>query len=656
VVFVVAGLVAGFYFLLYPVKRYPMPIGWDTPRYLLQTNIVAAKGLTGVPPLLPPPSKTLASRAAFPVIVLSLSSLFSASTFKLAETLPVAATVAAALASAALASAALRRKAWEFAVIAFLVGLSPFLIRLMAPETYTDNLSFTALTVAAFVPMMFVARDGRGFLATIALLSAAALAHAPFFGAAAAVVALVGLALLPASRIAWRAGTRPLATATGRVATILGGTGLVAGGVMFGLLRQAPDTPKLSPGELSKKLREDVPLYVFPVTAPLSAVGATAVAVTAGRTPGRLWRALGLEGADPFGARFLLTVMAAWTAVVLAGLAAFSLGRDVPAHRFVAMLIPVALLGAVGVLALSRWVRSMGSNRRFGRLAATAVVAVAVAGVAVLGIRELYVTLPTERGVEWIEYHKVEETANAVAYLDSERVPADTPVVFVVDDGGNNPLSNIPELAYITRAALPADRVLHSWFYVGNPENYLAGRPTHRVRPQTYDANSDAFWRPLTAMLRRRAAPPVALLLKSLTPFYGTMLAKHPDWEAAPGVIVLSGPRPPRPLGAGVAPYGMRTVPQGVVLSLGTLIVLALIGLGWAVALLPPGLRSFEVLALALAFGIGFLLFSGILLDAVGIRLAGWGGTGAVLLAGISGWAAAVFRGSRMDGLPFEPS
>jgi len=289
-------------------------------------------------------------------------------------------------------------------------------------------------------------------------------------------------------------------------------------------------------------------------------------------------------------------------------------------------------------------------------MAGAAVVAVAMAGVAVLGIRELYVTLPGKRGVEWIEYHKIEETANAVAYLDTEKVPADTPVVFVVDDGGNNPLSNIPELAYITRAALPADRLLHSWFYVGNPENYLAGRPTHRTHPQTYDANSDAFWRPLAAMLRRRASGPVALLLRSLTPFYGSMLAKHPDWEVAPGVIVLSGPRPPHPLGPGIAPYGMRTVPQGVALSLGTLIVLALIGLGWAVALLPSGLRSFEVLALALAFGIGFLLFSGILLDAVGIRLAGWGGTAAVALAGASGWAAATFRVLRgTGGLPFEP-
>jgi hypothetical protein len=272
------------------------------------------------------------------------------------------------------------------------------------------------------------------------------------------------------------------------------------------------------------------------------------------------------------------------------------------------------------------------------------VVAVAVTVVAVWGIRQLYFVLPAKRGVEWIEYHKVQETANAAAYLDAEKVPAGSPVVFVVDDRGNNPLSNVPELAYITRAALPADRVLHSWFYVGNPENYLAGRPTHRSHPQTYDANSDAFWRPLAAMIRRTPTPPVALLLRSLTPFYDAMLSRHPGWEAAPGVIVVDGPRPAHPLGPAVAPYGMRTVPQGVALSVGTLVVLALIGLGWAAALLPSGLRSFEVLALSLSFGLGFLIFSGILLDAFGVRLGGGGGTATVVLAAASGWAAALVR------------
>ena len=51
---VAGGLVAAFFLALYAVKQYPMPIGWDTPRYLDQTNLVAAHGLAGVPQHLPP--------------------------------------------------------------------------------------------------------------------------------------------------------------------------------------------------------------------------------------------------------------------------------------------------------------------------------------------------------------------------------------------------------------------------------------------------------------------------------------------------------------------------------------------------------------------------------------------------------------------------
>jgi len=73
-------------------------------------------------------------------------------------------------------------------------------------------------------------------------------------------------------------------------------------------------------------------------------------------------------------------------------------------------------------------------------------------------------------------------------------------------------------------------------------------------------------------------------------------------------------------------------------------VVLGLIGLGWALALLPRRLRSFEVLAMSLSFGLGFLLLVGVVVDAVGVRLSGVGGVVAVALTGISGWAVALAR------------
>lgn len=634
----VAGLAALFYLALYAVKRYPMPIGWDTPRYLAQANLVAVHGLTGVPHALPPPGKVLASRAGFPVVVLTLSSVFTASPFKLAVAVPVAATVAMALAAGAFVSAALRRGAATLAAVAAVVAVSPVAVRLMAPETYTDNLLAAALFAAALTPVLLAVREPegagrRGAPAAAILLGAGGIAHAPFFAVVAAALALAAAAYGPASWRAWRGGAGAWGTPSGRLLATVAGGGVVAAVGILGFLRTAPDTPLLSPGELKKKLREDVGLYLFPVTAPLAAAGAAVLGATARRDRSG-------------GARLALTAMVAWGLVLAAGVALFFAGANVPAHRFLAMLLPLPVLAAVAVLALGRW----AGRRVASRVVAGAVVALAIGGLALLGWRDLYVTLADHRGVEWLDPAKVQEAANAAAYLDRARVPASRPVVFVVDDPGANPLSYVPEMAYIVRSALPASRVPSSWFYVGNPERYLAGRPTLRRHPRTYDTNSRRFWRPLARMLASAPRRPVALMLRSTDPLFQSEAARHPDWVVAPGVLALEGPRPAAPLPAALAPSGIRTVPQGVVIGGGTLILLALVGLGWAIALLPRGVRAFEVLALCPAIGIGFLLLAGIVLDAVGVGLLGWGGTLTVAVAGAAGLAAGWAR-IRREGL-----
>ncbi len=622
--------VAAFYFVLYPVRHYPNPIGWDTPHYLMQATIVGAKGLSGVPARLPPPSVSLASRAAFPVLVLSLSSLFSASTYKLAETVPVVAAMATALGAGAFVSVSLRKGARDLAVVAFLVGVSPVLIRLMAPETYSDNLFFMAVVTTALVPLMFVMRDGRGYVASVLLLTAGAIAHLPFFLAAVAVLLVVGTAFVPESWRAWRRHEAPLlSTPTGRLGVVLGGTAGLAGGYVFGLLRGAPSAPRLSAHEISKKLGEDVGLYAFPVTVPMAAAGAAHAGLS--RRAGA-WR-------ERFGPRFFLVVCAAWGAVVALGVVAFALGARVPAHRFLATLVPLSVLAAVGVLAGAEWLWARGA-----RLLGAAVLLAAVVGLTAFGAHLYYVRLPRERGVEWLELHAIQSTANAMAYLDAERVPADAPVVFVIDDRGRNPVSNLPHLAYILRSAMPADRILDSWFYVGDPGRYLAGQQTVRTRPKSYRSISASFWRPLQLMRSEAPTRPVALLLRSTNPAYDRARSEHPSWVAAPGVIVLNGPRPGRVLPSAAPPWGLRGVVEGVALPAGTLLVLTLLGLAWAVALLPPGPRSFEVLALAPGFGFALLILIGVVADSVGVRLAAWGGRLTALSAVAVGAALAARR------------
>jgi hypothetical protein len=448
---------------------------------------------------------------------------------------------------------------------------------------------------------------------------------------------VVLLLYLPRSWRSWRAGeTTPLQTASGRMALVAGGSAAITGIGIYGLLRTSPDTPKLSRGELSKKLREDTPLYLLPVTAPAAAIGGWFLARDVKE------RDAGATSDRRFATGFLFRLLLAWAGVVAAGVVAYLVGMNVPAHRFLAFLIPLPVLVALALLGLRRLLASRGARR-----AGLALVLGGIAGLTVLGTWDLYIDLPQSRGLEWLELNKVQDTLTVAAYLDAARVPKDAPFVIVVDDTGSNPLSYVPEMGYIIRSALPADREQHLHLYVGDPENYLAGQPTYRPRPKTYNTNSNRFWKPLRPLLAER---PVSLLLRSFNPQYPQVEAEHPDWVVGPSVIVLSGPRPAAPVAPPPIPTGPRTIVQGAGLGAATLIVLGLLGLGWGLALVPDGLRSFEVVALSPAVGIGFLLMGGIVMDAVGVRLTGWGGIATLVVTAAAGWAMAGRRsGWRLD-------
>jgi MFS family permease len=642
----VVGLgIAAFYLLLYVFKEDPMPIGWDTPRYLGQTQFVAERGLAGIPDRLPPPIKTLDSRAAgFPVIALVLGSVSGTSPFAAAVIMPVAAAVALALAAGAFVSFSLRRPAWQAAVVAVIVGLSPTVVRLMSPETYTDNLFSAALILAAMVPLVSYLREGPGggMLGAVLLLAAAGLAHPSILGIFLAVMVVAAVLYLPESWRSWRAGDGPASTPTARLVMVAaGGAGLTAA-ALGGLLRAAPDSPKLTRGELTKKLRQDLPLYLLPVTLPLGAMGVLSLAGRLRRFGRRRAaadrsRERGRAGdPDRFAARFALTLFVAWAGVVAVGVMAFYLGVNSPAHRFLAFFIPLPILVALGLL----WARERAGTA-IGRRAGAAVLVVGTIGLALLGFRDYYVVLPNERGVEWLETPKVQDAASAASYLDAVGVPGGDPVVFLVDDLGFNPLSYVPEMAYILRSALPPERIENAYFYVGDPERYLAGEPTYRTSPPTYNVNANRFWPTIRRLLPRQ---PVALLISSYNPAYGEFVTDHPEAIVAPNVAVLHGPAPDQPIEPPPIPTGLRGPIPNAVFDVGTLVLLVLVGTGWVIALGPSGVRPFEVLALAPAFGIGSLILVGVLVDTAGFRLGGAGGVVTVAAAAGVGMALAAGR------------
>jgi len=276
---------------------------------------------------------------------------------------------------------------------------------------------------------------------------------------------------------------------------------------------------------------------------------------------------------------------------------------------------------------------------------------VAMGGLALLGFRDFYVTLPRDRGVEWLDFNKVRDALTASAYLQSAHVPETAPVVFVVDDSGPDPLSYVPEMAYIIRSVLPPDRVEHTYFYVGDPAKYLAGQPTYRSSPPTYDANERRFWPTIQRILPQR---PVAVLPVSFNPAASRFAALHPGAEIAPGLIVLKGDPARAPVRRSTVPEALHSEVTGAAVGAGALAILSLLGLGWAVVLAPPGVRSFEALALSPAVGIGVMIWTGMVSDLVGLRLGSPGNLLAIGLAAIAGLALATrrLRAHPLDALP----
>lgn len=637
----VGGAVLLFFLALYRVRQFPMPIGYDTPRYLFQTNLVGELGLAHVPHVLPPPARSLATRTGFPVVVLTLSKLFSSSTFEIAAVAPGAAATAIALAAGAFVSWGLRRSVWEFGAVALIVGTSTVLVRLVAPETYTDNLLSAAVLVAALVPILSAVRNGPGLACAVVLLGLSGIIHPQFFGLFAAVLVLVGLLYLPSSWRGWRRGEAELLrTPAARLGLVVGGASVVVAAGFFGAIRSWPVGPRQNRFELEKKFRLDVPLYRFPLTVPMAALGAGALGAVGFDRARRSEPGSG-DGGRPsdgsgerFAARFLLALSVAWGLVTVAGLLAYALGTQTAAHRLLSFLIPLPVLMALGILGLGRGLA--------GRTRATVGVLVVLAGIAamaLLGYRDLYQNIPRQRHpMSLLDISRVREAATALEYLNRAGVPQNAAVVFVIDDVRPDPQTYVPEIASVIRSVLPAQRILHGYVYLGDPENYLAGNPTYRDTPAPYNPTVQRLWPTIQRLLPHR---PVALLLRSSNPAYPRFVAAHPDSVIAADVALLEGPSPPSPIAVPPFPTGPRELVEGALFGAGTFVALALVGLGWALAGLPRTVRPFEILALSPAVGIGALVAGGILVDAAGFRLGGVSGAVTPLLVGSSGFLAA---------------
>ena len=658
----VGGLIAGFYLQLYRAGGVRTPAGYDTARYLGQAAMVAHDGLAGVATIhLPPPGPPHTSRVAFPVLDLSLSRLFATSPFFFAALLPTAGIVAMALAAGAFVSYALRRGTWTFATVALVVGTSTCAARLFLPETYQDNILSGALFVAALVPLLSFLRGGRGWLPASLLLALVAMTHTGFFAFDVVVLCLVGAALLPASVRAMRDGGRLRETPVARLALVVAISIAVPAVLVVAFLHGKVDVPNETIEVLRAKLRADLSLYRWAITIPIAAIGVWGVLADArGRSVDQPSAPVAADGAAATsatsatsrasGARFVLVLCAAWAVAIALGWLIFLAGKAIPMHRLLAFFLPLPLLTALGVLTLGGIV-----SARWARVAGVAVLVVGIAGLVFIGYQSLYRDLARTRGVAPMRSDEVQQAATAERYLDATGISPGTPVVFVTNDWGRDPSSSIQLQGFVARTVLAPARLPATLFYVGDPQNLLSRRPT--IEPNDargFNDVSRAYW---PAVARVLPSHPVEIMLAAFNRrnFDATARA-HPDRVVAPGVLVLNGPRPSSPL----APAPLPAIPRGsvqlLVFGAGTLVVLGLAGLGWALALLPRSTRPIEAFALSVAFGIGAVIAVGTLLDVAGIGLGGLGGHATVPVAALAGWIVAAVRYVRGRGAPEPPA
>jgi hypothetical protein len=656
---VAAGMIAGavgvgtiaYYLWIYRTKAFTVPIGWDTSRYLWRTTMAQAVGIAGMEDAVPSFVNADPARPAFPVIASTLSSLWGISPFRIAAVLPPVAAAIIGLAAGSFVGSILRRPSWEVAAVAVGVGTSAFVVRLLGPETYQDNLFAAAVFMAAATPLAMSALQREAAIPAALLLGAGGVVHWAFFVFMLATVLLMGVAYGPASWRAWRSGTSGLlGTASARLAGVGAGAAAVAASTVYGVLGTTTRSPRLSEREFARKLRLDLHTYGFPITLPLAAGGAASLAFGSkaerrrgdrpveaedgarGERHGR-WRPADGTQRD----RAALVLLLAWCAVALAGyigLEVFSL--KIPAHRFLAFALAVPVLAVVGVLRLG------GIVARFSRPLGASLVLL------ILGIGAWASHTEWFRNEPWIDPERTRQAATAGAYLEAAGLDPERPVVFIVNDVD---ASFVALMTHMIRSVLPAERIEQAYFYAGSPEDYLARRPTP-VPPGAHGSLSRSYFSNMVETYDRN---PVALVLAFYNEDrYNAWVRSHPGTVVGPQVAVVSGPILSEPVPAVPGPAGPYRIATLALLAVASLGVLWVVGLGWSVVLVRRWLSPLGLVAVAPAIGIAALVVGGVVVDRAGVRLTGIGGAVTPLGIALAGWVVAV-ASARRPGRSSDP-
>jgi hypothetical protein len=587
-------------------------------------------------------------RPGFVVVGGLVSSLTGSDPLRVTAVLPAVMAASAALAWGALVRTVLGWRPVASAFLALFVGTSPFVVHAIGVEGYQDATMALAVFSAAAVPVLVAAGRASGSRAVwpaAILVGAAGTIHWSFLPVIEAILGLCALAFVPAAVRARPRGLGAIVDSPpGRIASI-GVLGFALASLwLLVLLPAGLPHAELVVGQLLDKLSRDVPQLGLWFVLPLAAVGAISLTADDGDVP-----------APNDGSRdrtAFLSFTLAWCEVTLLAVAAvWLLGIAIPGHRILAFCLALPALAGVGLVWLAE--RVAGSAARSSRPRSPRRwlgIGLTVLGLLLSGAWAQHT---------WLSFHPVmrattvDEARSASAILERARVPAGRPVVFVMDDRGTYAWSRSWITAHTIRAALEPDRIGSTSFFVGRPQDLLAGRPTRlpigpnpapgAVDAATYDSLSATYFRGVKPVL---AKAPIVLMLSSTDPWFGAWVRSSPSRTIAPGVAIVDGS-----LASGTAP----PVPPAEPLSVATLVGIAalslallwVVGSGWTVTLLGRWLDLSAIVALSPAVGTGILVLGGIALGRLGVRLDLAGAIATVLVLTVAGLAAPILRARR---------
>ena len=613
--------VAGTFLALYRIRGFRLPVGFDAPWYVWRSAFVAHVGLG--------PLGT-ATRPGAEVVGALLGGVTGRSALTVAVLLaPVLAGVFA-LALGALLWSTLGGDRWRWLAAAVAGGTVLGATRLVDENVAT--LLFLCVLVAALVPLVEAAASGpaerswaRSVTAAVALLVAAGLAHWLFLAVFALMLAVAIGMLVPRSLRQRAAGVTPSRTEAGTLAV----AGVAAGAAMavtvLGVLRAPTDTIQLKedPGRFLPKLTNDAARLRLWLLGPAAAFGAWALA----------WR----EGGHPRPRRraILLAVLAAWSAVAIAGIAYGAATKRLPPHRFLELLVVVPGVAALAeaVARLAGWVR-----RRSG---ASASAAVAVAAVALLAVPGVVAWFGGGSPKPWIDPVALSQLSGVAAW--SETLPVGTPFVVLVSPHGPAGTESPALKERTVRIALPADRQAQAHVFVGSLDDLLAGRRTVTPNP-AMNAAILPYWRDVEPLLS--SGPPV-VVVHALAPAERDPSRRPGVRSIGPGSWVLRGGAS---AGGGLQrrvlapPDAFPGVVGSALWAAAFLLLLWTAGFGWTRVVVGPGAPPPVAIGLAPAIGAAALIVTGTVASRFGVPLGGVSGVAVYVATVAAGVGCAALR------------